>query len=432
METKQLFEVALGLQAPWQIAGIEFEEAADGARGRLEIRLDFERGGRFPCPECNVPCPAHDTRQQRWRHLDFFQHTCHLTARTPRVKCKQHGVLKAHVPWARPGSGFTLLFEALVMALAAQMPMAALARIVREYDKRLWRIAEWHVADARSRVDMSDVELVVVDETSQAKHKRYVSIFLEPKHRAETGTVTQPARVLFVANTKGKQVFHEFADDLIAHGGHPAWIREICMDMCIAFQQGAAETMPTAAITFDRFHVMKMVNAAVDEARKREVRSSPELRGTRHDWLLSPNRLSDRRRERIEMMSRRHLLTAKAYQMRLAIAELWDCPTVSSARRHLRSWCAWVRRETKPPKQPGERWILQRMRRVGASVLNHEAGILRYITSRMTSGVIEGVNSLAQAARARARGYSNPETFKTMIYLIAGRLEFELPSTHSR
>ncbi len=433
METKALFEAALGLAAPWKVVSIDFGVEPEGGRGRLEIRLDFERGGRLPCPECGESCAAYDTDEQTWRHLDFFEHTSYLIARVPRVRCDVHGVLKALVPWARPGSGFTLLFEALVMALAPEMPMAALSRLVREHDTRLWRIVRWHVEDARERVDMSEVDTLVVDETSQAKRKSFVSIFLEPKRYDEEGTLERAARVLYVAETKRKQVFHEFAADLEEHGGHPWWIREVCMDMCAPYMQGAAETMPLASITFDRFHVMKMVNAAVDDARKREVKTRPELKRTRLDWLLSPSRLSLRRRERVESLSQRNLLTAKAYQMRLTLAELWEHTSISRARRHLRSWCAWVRRATKPPKDPADTWVLQRMRHVAQSVREHEDGILRYVASRLTSGVIEGVNSLAQAARARARGYRNAETFKTMIYLIAGRLEFDLaPATHSR
>ena len=110
MHTPQLFEVALGLRSPWRVVSVEFTPGAAGSRGRLEIRLDFERGGTFACPECEASCKAHDTDEQRWRHLDFFEHEAYLVARTPRVKCAAHGVLRASVLLARPGSGFTLLF----------------------------------------------------------------------------------------------------------------------------------------------------------------------------------------------------------------------------------------------------------------------------------------------------------------------------------
>ena len=370
MQTKDLFEAALGLSPPWKVASFDFGPEAGGDRGRLEIRLDFERGGRLPCPECGTPCGAHDSREQTWRHLDFFQHTSYLVARVPRVRCEEHGVLRVHVPWARPGSGFTLLFEALVMALAAEMPMAALARLVREHDTRLWRIVRRHVDEARGRVDMSDVDRVVVDETSQARRKSFVSIFLEPARPREGTAPARAARVLYVAETKRKRVFHEFARDLVDHGGHPWLVREVCMDMCTPYMQGVAETMPLASITFDRFHVVKMANAAVDDARRREVRTRPELKRTRLDWLLSPSRLSDRRRERVESLSRRNLLTARAYRMRLTLGELWEHTSVEQARRHLRSWCAWARRSTRRPRDRSRTWVLERMHRVG----NRSAG----------------------------------------------------------
>ncbi len=88
---------------------------------------DFERGARFGCPakDCgHDACEVHDTTDKTWRHLDFFQHKAFWHARLPRVRCPEHGVRQVSVPWARPGSGFTLLFEALVLSFAAAMPMA--------------------------------------------------------------------------------------------------------------------------------------------------------------------------------------------------------------------------------------------------------------------------------------------------------------------
>ncbi len=81
-----------------------------------------------------------------WRHLDFFQHQAYLHARVPRVECAlECGVRKVEVPWARPGSGFTLLFEALVMTLARKMPVAAIAAIISEHDTRVWHIIHHYV-----------------------------------------------------------------------------------------------------------------------------------------------------------------------------------------------------------------------------------------------------------------------------------------------
>ena len=163
MRDVELFQAALGLSAPWRVVESSFE--AD--QRRLELRIDFERGARFACPECDLAgCEVYDTAEKRWRHLDVFQHQAYLVARVPRVRCPEHGVRQVALPWARPGSGFTLLFEALVMALVAEMPVAAVAELVGEHDTRIGRVVHHYVDRALARQDRSGVTRVAVDETS--------------------------------------------------------------------------------------------------------------------------------------------------------------------------------------------------------------------------------------------------------------------------
>jgi transposase len=420
MDTTKLFDAALGLTRPWKVESIDFEPPSGGVRGRIDIRIDFERGGALPCPECGKACKAHDADEQRWRHMDFFQHEAWLVARVPRVDCGEHGVLRTRVPWGRAGSGFTLLFEAYVLALAAHVPMRALARLVHEHDTRLWRIVRHHVREARAKARMDGVEAVVVDETSRAKRHSYVTIFLEPR------TPERPARVLFATEGRSGGGFALFKRDLQAHGGDPARVGDVCMDMSEAFLGGAREHLPGARITYDRFHVMKLANEALDKVRRAESASRPELRRTRYDWLSNPSSLSPERRGRIESLAGTNLLTAKAWQMRQNLRALWEQDGIGPAAGYLKRWCAWVGRACR--RRRGRPWTLAPMHKLARTVREHAQGVLNYFRLRLTSGVVESVNGLAQAARARARGYRNPDTFITMIYLIAGRLRFDLPA----
>src|SRR6266508_87368 len=158
-----LFQAALGLPEPWRVVGAEF--SAD--RKRLDLYLDFPKGSRFACPQGDAAaCAVHDTSDKTWRHLDFFQHQAYLHARVPRVSCPTHGVRQVRLAWARPESGFTLLFEALLMAMLAEMPVKAVAELVGEHDTRLWRLLHHHVEQARARMSMVEVARVGVDETS--------------------------------------------------------------------------------------------------------------------------------------------------------------------------------------------------------------------------------------------------------------------------
>jgi transposase len=124
-------------------------------------------------------CKVHDVKEKTWRHLDFFEHQAFLTARVPRVECPEHGVHQVKVPWGRPGSGFTLLFEALTMALCAQMPVLAVAVLVGGHDSRIWRVVHHYVDRAREREDLSQVSRIGIDDTSFRRGQSYVTIFAD-------------------------------------------------------------------------------------------------------------------------------------------------------------------------------------------------------------------------------------------------------------
>ena len=109
MEPKDVFTLGLGLSAPWKLAGQRLD--VEKRPNELHLEVIADRAALFPCPECARACKAHDFTSFTWQHLNFFQHHCFITARVPRVDCPDHGVKRASVPWARPGSRFTLLFE---------------------------------------------------------------------------------------------------------------------------------------------------------------------------------------------------------------------------------------------------------------------------------------------------------------------------------
>ena len=153
MRDTTLMQQALGLTPPWTVVRSDFDTEA----GRLDVEIDFTPGSRFACPTCGAAdCPAYDTQRKTWRHLNFFQHQAYLHARVPRVRCETCGIRQVNVPWARPDSGFTLLFEAMVMTMVSAMPVKAVARIVDEHDTRLWRVVHHYVAEGRARADASE------------------------------------------------------------------------------------------------------------------------------------------------------------------------------------------------------------------------------------------------------------------------------------
>lgn len=405
MDQNQLFAMALGLQHPWFVEKIQFN--AEGKR--LDIYLDFPKGSEFACPRCGTKSKAYDTEDKVWRHMNFFQHECYLHARIPRINCcgkDKCGVLLVEVPWARPQSGFTLLFEAFLMALVQAMPVNTVAALVGETDKRLWRMLHYYVAKARENVDMSCVKAVGIDETSSRKGHNYITCFVD----------LEKSQIVYVTEGKGKQTIASFKDDLKQHHGKPENIEKVCCDLSPAFISGVQKEFPDAALTFDRFHIMKIVNEAVDKVRREETKQNPQLRGTRYLWLKNECNLTAKQSKQFESIRNLRCKTAKAYQLKVTFQELFSQPDKAAAEVFLKKWHSWARRSRIEP-----------MKQAAKTVDNHRQGILNWFDSKISNGVLEGINSLIQAAKARARGYRTATNLKTMAYMIAGKLSFDLP-----
>ncbi|HEY4974529.1 MAG TPA: ISL3 family transposase, partial [Steroidobacteraceae bacterium] len=368
MRDTKLMQMALGLTPPWTVTGSDFDAEA----ARIDIQIDFPAGSRFTCPSCGAAdCPAHDTERRSWRHLNFFQHQAYLTARVPRVRCNKCGIHTVTVPWARPDTGFTLLFEAMVMTMVSAMPVAAVARMVGEHDTRLWRVVHHYVDAARARLDASDVTRVAIDETAAQRGHNYITLCVD----------IDQARVLFATEGKDARTIAAFADDLAAHGGDPDAIAEVCIDMSQAFIKGVGESLPNAAITFDKFHAVKIINDAVDAVRRAEQKGQSVLRGTRYVWLRNPDSLSERQRATLDALPTRHLKTARAYQIRLAFQELYDQSSPEAATDYLKRWYFWATHSRLDPMIDAARTIKR-----------HWDGILRWFDSKIANGLIEGIN----------------------------------------
>ncbi|MHB1433422.1 MAG: transposase [Streptosporangiaceae bacterium] len=416
-----MFGAALGLAVLWQVVSVEFDQEA----GRLDLGLDFPRGSRFSCPEsgcAETACAVHDTDDKTWRHLDFFEHQAYLSARVPRVRCAEHGVHLVNVPWARPGSGLTLLFEVAMLTCAKQMPIAPLAKMAREHDTRIWRVVEHHVNKARAAMDFSEVTEIGMAETSARRGQDYVSIFMDLTER----------RVMFATEGREASTVKAFAAGLEAHGGEPATqIERVCCDMSPAFIKGIKTHLgcepqdareedgievPAAAghqpqIVFDRYHVVAKASDAVDEVRRAESRTRPELKRSRYVWLKNDANLTAKQREKLTWLTRpsMQLKTTRAARWHDDFNGFCDQPSAAQAEDYLKRWCYGAKRSRLEP-------IKEFVKTVEA----HWDGIVAWQQSRLSNGLLEGTNSLIQAAKRRARGYRNKAKMITIIYLIAG------------
>ena len=344
----------------------------------------------------------HDVRDRVWRHLDFFQYKAFIHAGVPRVSCPEHGVRAVPVPWARPGSGFTLLFEAMVVELAKSQPVADIAVQVGEHDTRLWRFIRHYVDQARLCEDYTGVEAIGIDETSRRGH-RYITVVADLAER----------NVICVVPGKDANTVKQFALDFMDHNGDPNRVGLVTCDMSLGFAKGIREHLPNAAKVIDKFHVVKHANEAVDKVRKMEAGMNPLLKRTKYLWLKNEAGLTTLQLQTKHNLQRQRVKTGRACQMRETLQDIHATSTSrTQAEAGLQALCSWMMHSRLEP-----------MKTLARQIRRHWQDILAYFDHRCTNAILEGLNSIIQHIKTRARGFSNMDYFSTMIYLTCGKLD---------
>jgi hypothetical protein len=411
-----LFTSALGLQAPWSVKDVNL----DTARRRIDFNL-ICNARRLPCPRCNAPDQGvHDRLGRQWRHLDFFQFEAWLHAEVPRVACSACGqTSQIDVPWAREGSGFTALFEALALSLCQELPVRQAAALLRCSDKQLWRRIEHHVSAARALDDMSQVSVVGIDETSLRKGQSYITVVHD----------LQAKRLLFACQGRDHQAVVDFADDLKAHGGDPAQIAHVCQDMSAAYAKGVGLALEQAQISYDRFHVIAMANEAMDGVRRQEMKEEPQalkqalgdndrklLKSLTWGMRRNPQGWSAKQTNAMHWLQHSSLKSARAWRLKMALRTVYakaaEENSSAQAKTDLLGWISWARRSRLEP-----------FKKLASTLKQRIDGVVRGMLDNRSNAYVEAMNGLLQQAKRAARGFRTATHFIAIAYLRMSKLK---------
>jgi len=306
-------------------------------------------------------------------------------------------------PWEGMNTGFTMLFEALLLQLCSQMTINETARLVGEDDEKIWRLLHKYTDRAIKEDSLEGAEKVGVDETSKGKGHDYVTVVVDLEER----------KTVFVAEGRASEAIGEFREDLLLRGGDPCRISDFSCDMSQAYISGISENFPAAAITYDKFHLVKMINEAVDSVRREEVSQRPILKKSRWVLLKNAENLNKSEKTRLDEIRKWNLDTCKALQFRENFQAIYNAKEPELFGYLFRKWLTWARRSR-----------IWQMREVAKTFEKHKEGILRWYDSRLNNGILEGINSLIQAAKRKARGFKLFRNFRAVIFLMTGNLDF--------
>lgn len=410
MRDTDLYSQILGIAAPWSVALVEL----DTPKQTVTVHVRIDSTVALNCPGCGKPSPRYDRRQRQWRHLDTMQFQTILQADMPRVECPEHGVLQVRAPWSEEGSGFTALFEALVIDWLKAASVATVASYLGLGWKAVDGIMQRAVRRGLARRATSSPEHISVDETSFQRRHEYVTVVTDQS----SGTV------LHVADNRTAKSLAGFFEGL--QKPQREAIRSVSMDMWPAYISTVREYVPDAdeRICFDKFPVAKYLGDAVDRVRRQEHRmlsaeGDDRLKKTRYRWLENPDRMSLKHWRAFEHLRSSALKTARAWAIKERAMCLWHYQSRTWATKQWKRWLSWAHRSRLEP-----------VRKVATTIKTHLWGIINAIVLQRTNAAAESMNSRIQRVKARACGFRNRARFRTAIMFHLGGLDlYPRPAT---
>jgi transposase len=382
------------------VGGARLEE-----RGMVvEVR---PRQRRARCGVCGRPGPGYDTCKARlWRHLALGPVVFWMRYAPRRVECREHGATVERVPWAAHDSHFTRAFEETTAWLAQRMDKTSIHLLMGINWRTVGAIIERVVQAKLDPKRFKDLSIIGVDELSFRRHHEYVTVVVDHLKK----------RVVWVGEGKGEKTLLKFFDELGPEGCKE--LTHVTMDLGAAYQAATEARAPQAQKVFDRFHVQKLAGEAVDAVRRQEVNQQDTaaqgqaLKRSRWALLKNPWNLTQRQGEKLSEVARTNRRLYRAYLLKEILAKGLDYRQRWRAEEYLKGWAQWVSRSKLKP-----------FVKLGRTIQRFKEGILAYIDTGLSNGLVEGLNNKIRLITRRAFGFHSAEALAAMIYLCCGGME---------
>ena len=402
MKDTSLYQQILGDTKPWSVNKVQLNVE----KLIVEVSLTLRPKTIWGCPKCQCRMHVKDWRTRRWRHLDSCQFQTILEASVPVVECPEHGAQTVQVPWAEGSSRFTMFFERFAIEVLKACSASKAGELLGITWDQADGIKQRAVRRGLALRDLTGLEYVCVDEKAVGRGHDYVTVV--------TGIIEGKPKVLYLGDGRGEEGLNGFWEMLGSAGCEQ--IKAVSMDMSQSYQKSTARYCPNTELIFDPFHIVKMLNKAVDDVRRRELalgtkRERASLKKTRQMWLWGEENLPERHAERFDKLKESTLKTARAWRLK----ELWrtfkQCVDLEDGLAFFKRWYVLVMRSKLEP-----------VKKVARSLKKHLAGIVTVLKYGFCNATAEGVNSRIQLMVQKACGYRNRARLKTDILFHLGGL----------
>lgn len=405
MDQLSLYNHILQLPNPWFTSAVTLLESESS----ILVTISYQPNTQFPCPKCQSLCERYDTRKRRWRHLDTCQYKTIIESEIPRINCSNHGVLTIQVPWADQSSRYSTMFECTVLKWAQECSILSLSRRMRISWNAINGIMYRGVKRGLKRRWEVNCKHLSVDETCIGKNRNFITILSN-----------SDGQVIAVSDGRSSESLIHCLSTIPIHFLHK--IESISLDMSPAYKKAIHTFFGCLAkkiISFDHFHIAKMLTTALNQIRKKEIQNIPSLERlyfhkTRYTWLRNGQKLNLVESDELNNLQRQLTQTATAWFLKEKAREIWHSYKKTGARP---AWKLWIRLVNESKLSP--------LIRVADTIRDNLTGIINSMNKGVSNARAEAINRKIKDAGRRANGYRNLERYKTAIIFYFGQLSME-------
>ena len=385
----------LGMTAHWVPEVREIE-------GGLEVQVERLDKRPLRCGECGLEVKATRgrlPRERRWRDLSMRTDTVWIIYRPWRVACPRCGGVRVErVPWAPRFSRVTTALACAVAWLAKKLSWKEVAEHFRLNWKTVATTIRWVVHYGLQHRRRKPLHVLGIDEVSRKKGHTYVTLFYD----------LERGELLWMSPGRSEDAGELFFAWLGKRRTHT--IQAVCLDMWAPYEASVRRHASQALMVFDRFHLVKHLNEAVDKVRREMVRTLTGtartlIKGTRYLWLKNPENLTRKQGASLTALLTLNLPIVRAYLLKEAFQRFWDYVSLGWAERWLTQWFWWATHSRLKP-----------LREFAYLVRRHEEGILAWIRLRISNGALEGMNCKVKLVSRKAYGFRNPYNFVVAVF----------------
>ena len=414
MRNVRLWRALLGVEKT-VIEDVQFDEGAEV----LVVHVRPVRAARGRCGLCRRRCGRYDAGagRRRWRALDLATVQMWVEADAPRVACREHGVVVAHVPWARHGAGHTLGFDQTVAWLVTQCSKTAVTELMRIAWRTVGAIIARVWADVEAVGDRLDgLTRIGIDEISYKRGYRYITIVVDH----------DSGRLLWAAPGRDRATLGTFFDRLGPE--RCALITHVSADQADWIAEVVTERCPQAVQCADPFHVVKWATQALDEVRRQAwndarragksrgrgygVRvatgDAQRLKGARYALWKNPDNLTERQRDKLAWIAKTDPRLHRAYLLKEGLRYVFIAKG-EAGKTALSRWLSWARRCRIPAFVHLAKRITAVRDRIDAA-LEH----------RLSNALIESVNTKIRLLTRIAFGFRSADALIALAMLSLG------------